>query len=142
MTQSPGSKKIPMSIALAFAIGSIAIVVSCSSDTEDPAITAEKKAAAESDCRQLASARSGYNAGASSGGSSVGKSAAIGAVGGAAIGAVTSSKSKKVVQGAAVGAVAGAGVGALKDKKEKEKAEQAAAVYRAEYNECMSSKGF
>lgn len=113
-----------------------ALLVSCGPTPED-------KVAAESDCKQLASARSGYNPGsASSGKSNVGKGAAVGAVGGAAVGALTSNKSKKVVQGAAVGAAAGAGVGVLKDKDNKKKAAQASSVYNTEYQHCMKGKGF
>ena len=95
----------------------------------------------EQECRQLASARSVYNPGSTGGKSSVGKGAAIGAASGAAVGAITSKKSKKVVQGAAIGAAAGAGAGAIKDNEDKKKADQAAAAYQTEYKVCMSSRG-
>ena len=114
---------------------SLGLIVSCGPTPED-------RVAAESECKQLASARSGYTGGSSGGSSTIAKGAGIGAVGGAAIGALTSSKSKKVVQGAALGAAAGAGAGALKDKEDKKKAAQASSAYQAEYKNCMQGKGF
>lgn len=116
------------------------LAASCGPSSDE---IAAERGAAESECRQLASARSGYNPAKSSGDkSSVGKGAAIGAASGAAVGAITSDKSKKVVEGAAIGAAAGAGAGALKDKDDKKKAKQAASVYEAEFKHCMSGKGF
>jgi len=104
--------------------------------------SAEDRAAADLECRQLATARTGYDPANPAGDKrSVGKGAAIGAVGGAALGAITSNKSKKVVQGAAIGAAAGAGAGALKDNEDKKRAEQAAAAYQTEYQHCMNSTG-
>jgi len=120
---------------LAFSLTFLCMAVACGPSTED-------MAAADQECRQLASARTGYDPSNPTGGkSSVGKGAAIGAASGAAVGAITSKKSKKVVQGAAIGAAAGAGAGALKDNEDKKKAEQAAANYQTEYQHCMSSKG-
>lgn len=116
------------------------LAASCGRSTDESA--AVDRAAAESECRQLAAARSGYDPSSQAGGSSVGKGAAIGAASGAAVGAITSDKSKKVVQGAAIGAAAGAGAGAIKDNEDKKKAEKAAAVYQAELKHCMSGKGF
>ena len=115
------------------------LAVACGPSSDD---RAADRASAESECRQLASARSGYDPTSPVGSSSIGKGAAIGAASGAAVGAITSDKSKKVVQGAAIGAAAGAGAGALKDNQDKKKAEQAASVYQAELQHCMSGKGF
>ena len=114
----------------------VGLIVSCGPSSED-------KVAAEIACSQYASSQSGYTPANPPGGkSSVGKGAAVGAVGGAAVGAATSKKSKKVVQGAAIGAAAGAGLGALKDHEDDKKAEQSRAAYQAEYQACMSAKGF
>lgn len=118
------------------------LVLSCTWLTVSCGPSAEDRAAADSDCSQLASSRSGYNPGSAGDKSSVGKGAAIGAAGGAAVGAVSSKKSKKVVQGAAIGAAAGAGAGALKDSEDRKKAKQAAAAYKTEYQHCMKGKGF
>ena len=116
------------------------LVTSCGPSSDE---IAAEKGAAESECRQLASARSGYDPSNPPGSkSSVGKGAAIGAASGAAVGAITSDKSKKVVQGAAIGAAAGAGAGAIKDNEDRKKAEQAAAAYQTEYQFCMKGKGF
>lgn len=121
-------------------LGSLFLVLSCGPSSEE---IAADRVAAESECRQLAAARSGYDPSNPPGStSSVGKGAAIGAASGAAVGAISSKKSKKVVQGAAIGAAAGAGAGALKDSEDKKKAEQAAKVYQAEFKHCMSSKGY
>lgn len=112
----------------------------CGPNAED---IAEDRAATEADCSQLASSRSGYDpASPTSGKSSVGKGAAIGAASGAVVGALTSKKSKKVVQGAAIGAAAGAGAGAIKDSEDRKKDDQAAAAYQTEYQHCMKDKGF
>ena len=127
-------------VLLAACLSLLGLATSCGPSSDE---IAAEKAAAESECRQLASARSGYDPSNPSGGSSsVGKGAAIGAASGAAVGAITSDKSKKVVQGAAIGAAAGAGAGALKDKEDQKKAKQAAGVYEAEFKHCMSGKGF
>lgn len=121
-------------------LGFLSLTASCGPSSDE---LAAARTAAESECRQLASARSGYDPSNPPGGtSSVGKGAAIGAASGAAVGAITSDKSKKVVQGAAIGAAAGAGAGALKDREDRKKAEQAAGLYQAEFKHCMSSKGF
>jgi len=104
--------------------------------------SAEDRAAADLECRQLATARTGYDpANPDAGKSAVGRSAAVGAAGGAALGAITGTKGKSVLKGAAVGAAVGAGAGALKNKEDKKKAEQAESAYQAEYQHCMSSKG-
>ena len=135
MTNNFSKRGIRQFDSLVFGLTFLWMVVACGPSTED-------MAAADQECRQLASARSGYDpSNPTSGKSSVGKGAAIGAASGAAVGAITSKKSKKVVQGAAIGAAAGAGAGALKDKEDKKKAEQAAANYEVEYQHCMSSKG-
>ena len=125
----------PKSILLVLVLSCMWLAVSCGPSAED-------SAEADADCSQLASARSGYNPGSAGSKSSVGKGAAIGAASGAAVGAVSSKKSKKVVQGAAIGAAAGAGAGAIKDSGDKKKAEQAATVYQTEYKHCMKGKGF
>jgi len=99
-------------LILATCLGFLWLATSCGPSSDE---IAADRAAAESECRQLASARSGYDPSNPPGASSsVGKGAAIGAASGAAVGAITSDKSKKVVQGAAIGAAAGAGAGALK----------------------------
>jgi hypothetical protein len=105
--------------------------------------SSEERAAADADCVQIATSRSGYTpSGAAGSGSSVGKGAAIGAAGGAVVGAVSSKKSKDVAVGAAVGAAAGAGAGALKDSEDRKKADQARKTYDMEYQHCMKSKGY
>ena len=135
MTSNPTKREIPPFFSLVFGPTFLCMTVACGPSPED-------MAAADLECRQLASARTGYDPSNPDGGkSAVGKGAAIGAVGGAALGAITSKKSKKVVQGAAIGAAAGAGAGALKNNEDKKKAEQAAANYQVEYQHCMSSKG-
>lgn len=126
-------------VLIAAGLSCAMLTASCGQSSEE---IAAARAAAESDCIQLASARSGYNPANSGGSSSVGKGAAIGAASGAAVGAITSDKSKKVVQGAAIGAAAGAGAGAIKDNEDKKKAKQAASLYQAEFKNCMSAKGF
>ena len=91
------------------------LVTSCGPSSDE---IAAEKGAAESECRQLASARSGYDPSNPPGSkSSVGK-------------------------GAAIGAAAGAGAGAIKDNEDRKKAEQAAAAYQTEYQFCMKGKGF
>jgi len=134
MANNHGKKNSPF-LSLAFGLTFLWTAVACGPSAED-------RAAMELDCRQLATSRTGYDPANPTGGkSSVGKGAAIGAVGGAALGAITSNKSKKVVQGAAIGAAAGAGAGALKDNEDKKRAEQAAAAYQTEYQHCMNSTG-
>jgi len=129
------SKNRAILIAVSWAIGLFVpwMTLGCSQDSGN-------SVASEMECQQYASSRTGYQPAKPDSGSSVGKGAAIGAVGGAAVGAATSKKSKKVVQGAAVGAAAGAGAGALKDNEDKKKTEAAAAAYRTEYQNCMNNK--
>jgi hypothetical protein len=135
MTNNRRKTEVPHFVSLVFGMTFLCMTVACGPSTED-------MAARDQECSQLASARTGYDPSNPEGSkSAVGKGAAIGAVGGAALGAITSSKSKKVVQGAAIGAAAGAGAGALKNNEDKKKAEQAAANYQVEYQHCMSSKG-
>lgn len=118
-------------------LAGMTLLISCGGSS------AEDRAAAELKCSQFATARSGYDPANPPGeSSSVGKGAAIGAGAGAAVGAVTSSKSKKVVQGAAIGAAAGAGAGAIKDNEAKKANEAAAAAYKAEYATCMRDEGY
>ena len=139
MTSSTKIKAFLARPALPLFLLGVMALYACSPDPED---IAQDLTAAESECNQLASARSGYNPGSAGSTSSVGKGAAIGAASGAAVGAITSKKSKKVVQGAAIGAAAGAGAGAIKDIEDRKKAEQAAAAYQIEYQACMKDKGF
>ena len=135
MKSNRTSLSVKRTIGTAVMLGCVVLAVSCGQSSEE-------RVAAESECRQIASARSGHDPSNPGGSSSVGKGAAIGAASGAAVGAITSDKSKKVVQGAAIGAAAGAGAGALKDKDDKKKAKQAAELYQAEFKHCMSAKGF
>ena len=129
----------PPLLVLISGLGCLLLAASCGPSSEE---RAADRAAAESECQQLAIARSGYNPARPEKDSAVGKGAAIGAASGAAVGAITSDKSKKVVQGAAIGAAAGAGAGALKDSDREKKAKQGAKVYQAEFKHCMSGKGF
>jgi len=133
-SQRSKSKSSPL-VTPVYALVFLCLAVSCGPSAED-------RAAADLECQQLATARTGYDPANPAGDKrSVGKGAAVGAVGGAALGAITSSKSKNVVKGAAVGAAVGAGAGALKDKEDKARADQAASAYQAEYQHCMSGKG-
>ena len=119
-------REIPPFVSIVLGLTCLCMTVACGPSTED-------MAAADLECRQLASSRTGYDPSNPEGGkSAIGKGAAIGAVSGAAVGAITSKKSKKVVQGAAIGA------GALKNNEDKKKAEQAAANYQLEYQHCMN----
>ena len=120
-------------IALGAGLLSLFLITSCGDSSEE-------RMAADLDCTQIAASRSGYKPAKSD--SSVGKGAAIGAAGGAAVGAVSSKKSKDVAKGAAIGAAAGAGAGALKDSEDRKKAEKARKAYEMEYQHCMKSKGF
>jgi outer membrane lipoprotein SlyB len=108
--------------------------------------SSEERAAAESQCQQLAASSTGFRPAAPAGADSTGgKGAAVGAVGGAAVGAATAKKgktSKKAVQGAAVGAAAGAGVAALSDSEKKKAAAELKAAYDREYRNCLHQKGF
>ncbi len=108
--------------------------------------SSEERAAAESQCQQVASSLTGFRPAAPAGGdSTVGKGAAVGAVGGAAVGAATAKKgktTKKAVQGAAVGAAAGAGVAALSDSEKKKAAAELKAAYDREYKNCLQEKGY
>ena len=132
MTNNPDKRENPPFISLALSLVFLCMTVACGPSAEDMAAT-------DQECKQLASSRSGYDPSNPEGSkSAIGKGAAIGAVGGAAIGAVTSSKSKKVIQGAAIGAAAGAGAGALKNNEDKKKTEQIAANYQVEYQHCMN----
>ena len=125
-------REIPPFVSIVLGLTCLCMTVACGPSTEDMAAT-------DLECRQLASSRTGYDPSNPEGGkSAIGKGAAIGAVSGAAVGAITSKKSKKVVQGAAIGAAAGAGAGALKNNEDKKKAEQAAANYQVEYQHCMN----
>jgi len=135
MTEKLNKSKNSPFVSLVFGLIFLCMAVACGPSAED-------MAAKDQECSQLASARSGYDPSNPEGSkSAIGKGAAIGAVSGAALGAITSKKSKKVVQGAAIGAAAGAGAGALKNNEDKKKAEQAAANYQTEYQHCMNSTG-
>ena len=139
MTSKSTREKNPRAILLVLGLSCLWLAASCGPSPED---IAQDRSAAEADCSQLASARSGYNPNSTGGKSSVGKGAAIGAASGAAVGALTGKKSKKVVQGAAIGAAAGAGAGAIKDSEDRKKDDKAAAAYQTEYQHCMKDKGF
>ena len=123
-------------LALGASLFCLSLVTACGDSSEE-------RMAADMDCVQIASSRSGYTPAKAAGSdSSVGKGAAIGAAGGAVVGAVSSKKSKDVAKGAAIGAAAGAGAGALKDSEDRKKAEQARKAYEMEYQHCMKAKGF
>ncbi|MFC1695716.1 hypothetical protein ACFL1C_06280 [Pseudomonadota bacterium] len=112
------------------------LIVSCDQ-------SADKMAAAESECAQKATTISGFNpANPPSTKSEAGKGAAYGAVGGAALGAITGSNSRKVLGGAAVGAAAGAGIAAIRGSEKKKTAAQAKDNYQREYQDCLAEKGF
>ena len=105
--------------------------------------SATKMAAAESECAQKASAITGFNpSNPTNVESKVGKGAAYGAVSGAALGAITSSRSRKVVAGAAIGAAAGAGIAAISGSEKKKAAARARDNYQREYENCLAEKGF
>ena len=123
-----------------FAVAALGAGLLCLSLVTACGDSSEERMAADMDCMQIASSRSGYKPAGSD--SSVGKGAAIGAAGGAVVGAVSSKKSKDVAKGAAIGAAAGAGAGALKDSEDRKKAEQARKAYEMEYQHCMKAKGF
>ena len=122
-------------IALGASLLCLPLVTACGDSSEE-------RMAADAECAQIASAKSGYKPVNTAGSdSSVGKGAAIGAAGGAVVGAVSSKKSKDVAKGAAIGAAAGAGAGALKDSEDRKKNEQARKAYDMEYQHCMKAKG-
>ncbi len=136
MSNKHSLKKTLIGVRLSACFLCVGLIAACGPSPED-------RVAADMQCSQYASTRTGYAPANPTGGkSSVGKGAATGAVGGAAIGAVTSKKSKKVVQGAAIGAAAGAGLTALKNNEGKKKTKQAKSAYQAEYQHCMNEKGF
>lgn len=107
------SRKCSLFLALSVGISCLSLIAACGNSSEE-------RMAADLECSQIASARSGYNPAETAGSnSSMGKGAAIGAAAGAAVGAVSSKKSKDAAMGAAIGAAAGAGAGALKDREER-----------------------
>ena len=122
-----------LAVLILFGIGA---VITCSQ-------AADKRAQAEADCSKLATDKTGYNpANPPATSSNIGKGAAIGAAGGAVVGAISSNKSKKVVQGAVIGGAAGAGIGAIQDNEKKKAAAQSRDAYQREYQNCLKDKGF
>jgi len=135
--------KIHNAMLLVFMILGVGAVISCSQAEETAQQATDKRLQAEADCASLAKEKTGHNiASQTSTNNNLAKGAAIGAAGGAAVGALSSKKSKKVVQGAALGAAAGAGIAALSDNEKKKAAAKVREAYDHEYQNCLNAKGF